>query len=265
MKIWYQSATSYGYEPVWDWYGKTIEEQCQRIARPDTEVRVEGIEVMVRDIENLKSFQYYQKIQIINNMLRAERESYDAFVLGCTLDAGLDEGKAMVDIPVVGISEASFHLAMMIGNLFAVITSSSAFFEVFKWQVERYGLANKYLQGPYIYSASEEEIAIALKDPQPLMKKYKAVAEKAIADGASVLILSPAFINALAYRTGMTKLHGAVVLDTTSVAIKTAEMLADLKKIGIEPSRRIGVYAKPDKEIRKKVFEQFRKIFKIED
>jgi len=263
MKIWYQSTSSYRYEPVFDEYGKTLEEQCKRILRPDTEVHVEGYEVMVRDIENHKSLQYYQNIQSLNNMLRAEREGYDAFVIGCTLDVGLEEGKAMLDIPVVGISETSYHLAMMLGHLFAVVTSSSAFFEVFKEQTERYGLWSKYLQGPYICPASEEEIATALKNPGPLLEKFKVVAEKAIADGASVIIPSPAFLTTLAYRAGLTKLQDALVLDTISVAVKTAEMLADLKKIGIEPSRRIGVYAKPNKESRKKTLESFRKIFKI--
>ncbi len=265
MKIWYQSASSYGYEPVFDEYGKTLAEQCQKVVRPDTEVHIEGIEVMVRDIENQKSLQYYQKIQSMNNMLKAEREGYDAFVMGCTLDVGVEEGKAMVDIPVVGISEASYHLAMMLGHLFAVVTSSSAFFQVFKEQIDRYGLSSKYLQGPYIYPASEEEIAMALTDPQPLMEKFTAVAEKAIADGASVIIPSPAFIATLVHRGGLTKIQGALVLDTISVAVKTAETLVDLKKIGIEPSRRIGVYAKPDKAFRKDAFERLKKVFKIED
>ncbi len=265
MKIWYQSSVSYGYEPVFDEYGKTLKEQCKRILRPDTEVHVEGIEVMVRDIENLTALQYYQKIQSLNNMLRAEKEGYDAFVIGCTLDVGLDEGKSMIDIPVVGISETSYHFAMMLGHLFAVVTSSSAFFEIFKGQTERYGLWSKYLQGPYIYPASEEEIAIALKDPQPLMTKFQGVAEKAISDGASVIIPAPAFLATLAYRAGLTKIQDALVLDTISVAVKTAEMLVDLKRIGIEPSRRIGVYAKPDKDFRKKGFERLNKIFRIGD
>ena len=55
MKLWYQSSSSYGYEPVWDDYGKTLGEQFKKIVRPDTEVHIEGIEVMVRDIENFKA------------------------------------------------------------------------------------------------------------------------------------------------------------------------------------------------------------------
>ena len=123
MKIWYQSSSSYGFEPVWDEYGKTLEEQCRAVVRPGTEVHVEGIPVMLRDVENWKALQYYQNVQSMKNMVRAQEEGYDAFVIGCTLDVALAEGKSMLDIPVVGISEAAYHMAMTMGRLFAVVTS----------------------------------------------------------------------------------------------------------------------------------------------
>ena len=55
MKIWYQSASSYRYEPVWDDYGRTLEQQCKAILRPETGLYVTGIPEMVRDIENWSS------------------------------------------------------------------------------------------------------------------------------------------------------------------------------------------------------------------
>lgn len=264
MKIWYQSSSSYGYEKVWDEYGKTLEEQCRNIVRPDTQVHVEGIEVMIRDIENFKALQYYQNVQSLNNMVRAEKEGYDAFVIGCTLDNCLEEGRALVDIPIVGISQTAYHMAMMMGNLFAVVTSSSAFFEKFREQTHRYGVADKYLQGPYIYPASEEEIAMALTHPKPLMEKFTAVAERAVDDGASAIIPSPAFIATLAYRAGLTHIKGAVVIDTISVAVKMAETLVDLQKVGLTPARRIGVYEKPDEGSKEKIFQSLKKVFKID-
>lgn len=246
MKIWYQSASSYRHEPVWDEYGHTLEMQCGAIVRPDTQVYVTGIPAMVRDIENWKSLQYFQNIQTINAMRQAEREGYDAFVIGCTLDVGLFEGRSLVDIPVVGISETAYHMAMTQGRMFAVVTSSSAFCEVYGEQVVRYGVDRRYLPGPYIVEASEEEIAGALVRPGPLLEKFVAMAERAVRDGASVIIPGPAFYATLAYRAGLKQVLGAPVLDTISLAVKTAEMMAELKRVGIEPSRRIGVYARPE-------------------
>lgn len=201
---------------MWDEYGRTLAAQCRNVLHADTDVYVTGIPVMLRDVENWRSLQYYHNAQTLKNMQRAEREGYDAFVIGCTLDVGLAEGKSMLDIPVVGISEAAYRMAMTMGRLFAVVTSSPAFSEVYGEQVEPYGVANRYLRGPYIVPASEEEIATALTKPQAL-----------------------------------------------SVAVKTAEMLVDLRKAGVAPSRRIGVYCKPNKEFEKQAYARMEKVFSI--
>ena len=263
MKIWYQSASAYGFEPVWNEYGKTLEAQCAKVVSSGTEVHVVGIPVMVRDIENWRSLQYYQNAQVLRNMRQAEQEGYDAFVIGCTLDVGLTEGKSMLDIPVVGISEAAYHMAMTMGRMFAIVTSSSAFPEIYGEQIERYGVGARYLRGPYIVPASEEEIATALVRPAPLMDKFVAAASRAVADGASVIIPAPAFFATLANRGGLTHVEHALVLDTVSVAVKTAEMLAGLRKAGVGPSRRIGVYCKPSKAFEQQAFERLDRVFSM--
>jgi Asp/Glu/hydantoin racemase len=264
MKIWYQSASAYRYESVWNEYGRTLEEQCHRIVRPGTEVYVTGIPVMVRDIENWPMLQYYQNAQTLANMAKAQKQGFDAFVIGCTLDVGLTEGKGMLDIPVVGISEASYHVAMTLGRMFAIVTSSPAFCEVYSGLVERYGVAARYLSRPYVMHASEEEIARALVSPQPLIATFTAEAERAVADGASVIIPAPAFLSTLAHRAGLTVVNDAPVLDTVSIAVKTAEMRADLRRIGVVPSRRIGVYCKPGDAFADESLKRLQDVFRIE-
>jgi allantoin racemase len=263
MKIWYQSATSYGYEAVWDEYGKTLHDQCGSVLSPGTELHVAGIPVMVRDIENWRSLQYYQNAQTLANMRRAQEQGYDAFVIGCTLDVGLAEGKAMLDIPVVGISEAAYHLAMTLGRLYAVVTASSAFTEVYSEQVERYGVAGRCLRGPYIVPASEEEIANALTAPAALLDKFRQTAARAVADGASVIIPAPAFYATLAHRGGLAEVDGAPVLDTIATAVKTAEMLVGLRRAGVQPSRRIGVYCRPDADMERHAYDRLQSVFTL--
>lgn len=246
MKIWYQSASAYRFESVWDEYGNTLQEQCRNIASPGVEVHVTGIPVMVRDIENWRHLQYFQNIQTLKNMKIAQQQGFDAFVIGCTLDVGLFEGRAMLDMPVIGISESAYHLAMQLGRKFAIVTSSSAFPEVYAEQVTRYGVAARHIDRPYILNASEEEIARALLDPAPMIARFKEQAQKAIDDGASVIIPAPAFLSALASKVGLYELNGAVILDTVSIAIKQAEMMVALAKVNIHPSRQIGVFCKPE-------------------
>jgi len=264
MKIWYQSASSFGFEPVWDDYGQTLQAQCLAVVHPDTEVHVRGIPVMVRDVENWKSLQYFQNIQTINNMIQAEREGFDAFVIGCTLDVGLAEGRSLLDIPVVAISETAYHMAMTLGRRYAVVTSSSAFCEVYGEQVVRYGVESRYMPGPYIVHASEEEIASSLGKPGPLLDKFIIQAKRAVADGASVIIPGPAFLTTMAYRAGLKEIDGAPVLDTISLAVKTAEMMVGMNRSGLTPSRCIGAYAKPQGDWVEPAFEKLKTVFKID-
>jgi allantoin racemase len=53
--------------------------------------------------------------------IRAEREGYDAVVPLGTLDLGVDGGRSLVDIPVVGPCEAMFHIAAQLGDRFGVV------------------------------------------------------------------------------------------------------------------------------------------------
>ena len=264
MKIWYQSLSSYRYEPVWDGYGKTIEEQCKRILRPDTEIFVTGTPVMVREIDSYKSIMYYHKSQMLNHMLKAEKEGYDAFVIGCTYDGGLEEGRELLSMPVVGISQTSYYMAAMLGELFATVTTGAQFLQHYRQQIRHYGLESKHLPGPYIFQASEEELAMAQENPEPMMEKFKVVAEKAVADGASVIIPNPAFLASLVYKTGLTRVGDATVIDTISTAVKFAEMLVDLKKIGIEVSRTLQVSGSPGKELLRESLDKYAPVFKID-
>ena len=260
MKIWYQSASAYGHEPVWDDYGRTVLAQCRAVLRPDTDIQLHGIQVMVRDVENWRGLQYFQNIQTLHNMRRAEEQGFDAFVIGCTLDVGLYEGRSLLDMPVIGISEAAYHLAMTMGRQFAVVTSSSAFCEVYGEQVVRYGVDRRYLPGPYIVEASEEEIATSLGQPGPLLDKFMATAQRAVRDGASVIVPGPAFLSTLAHRAGITSIEGAPVLDTIAVAAKTAEMQIDLWRAGLRPSRRIGGFQRPQGGWSHPAFEALRSV-----
>ena len=43
---------------------------------------------------------------VVRNAIRAERDGYDAFIVGHIQDSGLWEAKSVVDIPVLGLGES---------------------------------------------------------------------------------------------------------------------------------------------------------------
>lgn len=263
MKIWYQSSSTYRYQPLFEEYGKTLEEQCKRAARKDTEVYVTGVPVFMMDEDKYRIIRYYHVSQLFNNMVKAEKEGYDAFIVGNTLDFGWEEGRGLVNIPVLGISHISYYLAAILGELFAIITTQEHLCEGYRQQVERYGLRDKFLNKNYYFKIPEEELALAMKNPQPIVERFRVVAEKAVSDGASVIIPAPGLLPPLIYKAGLTEINGATIIDSNSAVVKFAELFVDLKKIGMDISRRYNVYCVPDNELRKEILKTFGTVFQI--
>ena len=63
-------------------------------------------------------------VQVHKMVIDAEANGYDGVVLACFGDPGIEAAKELVDIPVVGITEASYALASLLGTKFLVIVSA---------------------------------------------------------------------------------------------------------------------------------------------
>ncbi|NLD47057.1 MAG: hypothetical protein GX660_07640 [Clostridiaceae bacterium] len=267
MKIWFQSMGGYRYNPAFEEYGKTLEKQCMAAARPGTEVYVTGLPVAMTERDRYKSVQYFHGVQSLNNMLQAEAEGYDAFVIGCSFDAWMDEGRELLSIPVIGLAQANLFLASMYGDLFAIPTCEPHIVQKYDQLIRKYGLEAHYLRGPYINPISMSAVSAALSNPeaaQPVVDGFKSLFNKAIADGASVLIPVPANIYQLYTKTGgSNSLNGVTILDPVATVIKFAEMMVDLKKMGIEVSRKLHVYGALGEDLRSQLLNMYAPVFKI--
>ncbi|HEV7263412.1 MAG TPA: aspartate/glutamate racemase family protein [Falsiroseomonas sp.] len=73
--------------------------------------------------------------------LAARRGDYDAAVIACFGDPGLDAAKELLDVPVLGISEAAFHAASMLGRRFGVVSFTAALRPMFEECLAHHGLA----------------------------------------------------------------------------------------------------------------------------
>ncbi len=75
---------------------------------------------------------------------RETREgSYDAVIVACFDDTGLLELKSRSAVPVLGIGEAAFHAAMLLGGKFSVITTLAVSVPVIEANIASYGFARR--------------------------------------------------------------------------------------------------------------------------
>lgn len=102
--------------------------EVQRRERLLNEWAFEGTEVNVRDVATGPSSieSAYEEAQSIpatlDLVMQVEQEGYDAAIIGCFGDPGLEAARELVDMPVVGPCESSLLLAAGLGHKFSVLT-----------------------------------------------------------------------------------------------------------------------------------------------
>ena len=66
----------------------------------------------------------------------------DGFVIGCFDDTGIIEARKLTTKPVIGIGQASFHLAILSHSHFKVLTTLAVSIPVIQNNIEQHGLKN---------------------------------------------------------------------------------------------------------------------------
>ena len=84
---------------------------------------------------------HYDEREIIENGLRAQREGYDVFALGNSLDPGVTALREVLDIPVVVQMEVSCCVACMTGERFGIVATNDKSIPRYREIVHGYGLA----------------------------------------------------------------------------------------------------------------------------
>ena len=101
-KILYLSMSREEYSPN---YFPFLRSYIDEVKSPDTEVDLRG--TRVGRIDSFRFFETLDWISILDSVIGAELEGYDAVAIGNILDPALREARSMVDIPVLGLGETS--------------------------------------------------------------------------------------------------------------------------------------------------------------
>ena len=149
-------------------------------------------------------------------------EQVKAISIGCFYDIGRRELREAVNIPVIGIGEASFAVARMLGSSWSVIVGRE------KWIPKLQ--ENAYIYGVHRYICSWRPIGMSVwhlhQDPERAAKRIMEEAQAAVhEDTAEVIILGCAAMEGMAPQLQQ-KLN-VPVIDPVIAGFKMAEMLAD--------------------------------------
>lgn len=223
-----------------DMYDEGITDIINEIKRPDVEAKVVHLSKGPIHVE----YHYYEHLNMgetLEWVKRAEKEGYDAVVIGCFYDPGLREARELVSIPVVAPAEAAMHIACTLGHKFSIIVGRRKWIPKMESNVYQYGLEKKLAS----FRIIDFTVPRMAKEPEKLKEAiYKAAKQAIEQDGAEVIVLG-CTIESGFMKELIEKLK-APVLDAVVISWKYAEMLADLyRKTGLTHCKLYGYEPPP--------------------
>jgi len=248
-RILYLSMSREEYSPN---YFPFLRSYLEQVKSPDTEIDLRG--TRVGRIDSFRFFETLDWISILDSVLEAELDGYDAVAIGNILDPALREARSMVDIPVLGLGETSMLTASMMGSSFSLIAVNPYFGGRFEENVAKYGLGQR-LTSIECMGLTPHELDACFSDPaerERAVASFTAAARAALDKGAEVIIPAggrlTAFLNALDIR----EVDGAPLLDgTISLVAGTEAAIRIRRQSGSFVSRR-RLYARaPEASIRR--------------
>lgn len=173
---------------------------------------------------------------LLAEIAKGDASGVSAHIIACFDDTGLEAARCISPAPVIGIGEAAFHLASMLGHRFSVVTTLSRSIAVIENNLLKYGLAGRCAK----VRACEVPV-LSLDDPaSDAAARIGAEIELAKQeDRAEAIVLGCAGMADLA--ANLSQRHGLPVLDGVASAVKLAEAFGAL---GLKTSK-IGAYAPP--------------------
>jgi len=190
---------------------------ARNVSRPDTEI------VATQPPSGPESIQGFLDIARSHQGLLDEVSrfvNFDAIIVACFDDTGVDALRCLSNGPVIGIGEAAFHAATLISCRFSVVTTLARSVPGLEDNIDRYGLTRRCVG----VRAANVPVLDLERDAEEAEKLISAEIAKAIAqDHADAIVLGCAGMADLNAR--LSKRFGLPVIDGVACAVTMAEAL----------------------------------------
>jgi allantoin racemase len=254
MRIWEQGLVATYSMPG---YKELIEEHYRAYQRPGTVIEVHGVKdeagaaasKVAGKVVNYAYLHRMHDAQILKNVLRAEKEGFDAVLIGVLQDSGLREARSIVEIPVLGYGEASMLTACTLGEKFSFICINPQMDQLVQQTIRERGLASRAAPTAYMQCGYDALTAGVAGRTGPFLEAFEAAAQRALDNGADVLLPGQTIIAELLWKADITRFKDAAVLDPRLPMLRMIEMMVEMRKAGVSACRRGFYWAKPPAEL----------------
>jgi allantoin racemase len=200
-------------------------------AAPSTEVRCVSPDAGPQTIEGVTDETLAAAYTV--ELLAGERDGYDGYVIACYGDPAVTACRELLDAPVVGIAEASFHMACLVAHRWSVITLLPRLRSVLGDLILRNGLERRCA------SIRSVSTGVGVAGPEVLEALLEEARRAVRQDGGEAILLGCAGLGPIAEQ--MRESLDVPVLEGVACAVTLVEALAGC---GLRTSK-AGAFAAP--------------------
>ncbi|PZQ51700.1 MAG: HyuE hydantoin racemase [Rhodovulum sulfidophilum] len=196
---------------------ETIAEAARAVAAPDVEILARTNTAGPPSIQG-EADGTAAVPGLLAEIAAAAADSPDAIVIACFDDTGLAEARAAAPCPVIGIGQAAYHAAELLGKPYSVVTTLAVSVPILEGNLAAYGLDHCLR----VRASDVPVLAIDGAEESISAEVGRAKAE----DGARAIVLGCAGMADLP--AALTAEHGIPVIDGVAAACGLARTLVTL-------------------------------------
>ena len=172
---------------------------------------------------------------LLRRIAEADAEGVDAHIIACFDDTGLDAARSLSSRPVIGIGEAAYHLASLVGHSFCVVTTLARSAPIIEDNIHRYGFSHRCRR---VFACNIPVLELESLESGAIERISDLIAQ-ARAIGAEAVVLGCAGM--VEFAADLQRQHGIPVIEGVGAAVGLAEAVISC---GLSTSKS-GVWAPP--------------------
>jgi allantoin racemase len=229
-------------------YAQSLNQLLTQSAAPGTIVDVYGLSEGAAIADQYRYLEYVDTQEILANGLRAEKEGYDAFLIGNIFEPGLHALREILNIPVLGLCESSIHLACLMGPGFSIVNVNPKFVRKVTENIAGAGLTGRLVSIEHMQVERGAVLDNAFEDDamrQMVVDQFTAAARRGIARGAEVIIPAGGIVMSILAKSGVHAVDKAPIVNGVIGLLKIAELAVQIKQLTGFFTSKTMMYAPP--------------------
>lgn len=229
-------------------YARALAAILRDAAEPGTEIDVHGLGPGKAIADQYRYLELLDTTEVLDNGLRAEREGYEALLIGNVFEPGMHALREVLNIPVLGLLESSVHLASLMGASFSIVNVNPKFVRKVTENVGSTGLQSRLVSIDTMRVERGQVLDRAFEDKtvcEQVVQQFTEAARIGIAKGAETVIPAGGIVMTILAFAGVHQVDNVPIVNGLIALTKMAEMAVRIRRLtGVFTSKRM-MYAPP--------------------